>query len=70
MHGGDPQRPKEDVRSLELNLGDGCELPYGCREPNLGPLQEQQALLNTEREVSLQKSKAGPSGVSLAWSVY
>jgi len=27
---------------------DGCELPHGCQELNLGPLQEQQMLLTME----------------------
>jgi hypothetical protein len=29
-------------------LSDGCELPCGCWEQNLGPLQEQSVLLTTE----------------------
>ena len=34
-HGG-----KEDIRSLGTGVVDDCELPYGCWELNLCPLQE------------------------------
>lgn len=49
MHSWCPQRSGEVCVTgpKELDL-DGCEPPYECQEPNLGPLQEQQALLTTE----------------------
>lgn len=34
--------------TLELNLTRSCEPPCGCREPNQGPLQEQQVHFSTE----------------------
>lgn len=39
---GDQKRARE---SLRPGATDGCELPYGCWELNLSPLQEQQVLL-------------------------
>ena len=35
------------IRSLGTRITDGCELPYGCWELNLGPLEEQPVLLTT-----------------------
>ena len=32
----------EAVRSPETGVTDSCELPYGCWELDLGPLEEQQ----------------------------
>lgn len=42
-----PQRPEGDVRSPGTEVVDSCELLYKCWQPNLGPLQEEQA--NAER---------------------
>ena len=39
---------------LKLELMDGCELPCGCWEPNLGPLQEQQVLITAESTLQPQ----------------
>lgn len=44
-----PERPGEDVRSPGTEVMDSCELSYGCWQPNLGSLQEQQLLLNAEK---------------------
>ena len=38
----------EGVRSPGTGVTDSCELPCGCWELNLGPLQEQHVLLTTE----------------------
>ena len=38
------RRPKDGVGSPGAGVTDGCE----CLEPNLGPLEEQQAPLTTE----------------------
>jgi hypothetical protein len=35
---------RESVRSPRTGVIDGCELPCGCWELNLGPLEEQSAL--------------------------
>lgn len=42
-----PQRPEGDVTSPGTEVVDSCELLYKCWQPNLGPLQEEQA--NAER---------------------
>lgn len=36
-----PGRPEEDDRSSRTGIKDGCELPSGFWELNLGPLEEQ-----------------------------
>lgn len=36
-----PGRPEEDDRSSRTGIKDGCELPGGFWELNLGPLEEQ-----------------------------
>ncbi|EDL03328.1 mCG1026209, isoform CRA_a [Mus musculus] len=41
-------RPEEGVRSPGTGVTDRRELPYGCRELNLDPLEEPPALLTTE----------------------
>lgn len=35
------QRPEKGIECPGTGVMDGCEPPYGCRESNLGPLQEQ-----------------------------
>jgi hypothetical protein len=45
------QQPADNRRgmgSMETVVTGSCEPPCQCREPNLGPLQEQQALLTTD----------------------
>lgn len=39
---------QEDTGSLRTGVTSGCESLHGCWEANLGPLQEQQALLTAE----------------------
>ena len=41
--------------ALELELQVACQPPRRCREPNLGPLQEQWVLLTTELSLQLQR---------------
>ena len=41
-------RSKEGVRSPPSEVVSSCELPGGCWEPNLAPLEEQQMFLTTE----------------------
>lgn len=38
------KRPKEVIRPFGTGISDGCELPPGCWEPDLGPLKEQKAI--------------------------
>jgi hypothetical protein len=38
----------EIFRAPGTGVQDGCELPCGCWEPSLGPLQKQPVLLTTE----------------------
>ena len=38
----------EGIRSPATGYLDSCELPCGCWELNLGPLEEQSVLLTTE----------------------
>lgn len=45
-HGGQKRRSEEGPR-----ITNSCALPCGCREPNLGPLQEQQVPLTSEPSV-------------------
>lgn len=40
-----PQKSEEDTGSPRTGVLDGCELPSGCWEPDLGPQKEQQVLL-------------------------
>ena len=49
--------PREGVRSPGTTVTDGCKIPDECWEPNLGPVQEQQALLSAEP--SLHPPKLG-----------
>jgi hypothetical protein len=42
-----PLRPEEGAGSPSTAVADGCELPCGYWEPNLGPLREQPVLLTT-----------------------
>lgn len=37
-----PQRSEEGIRFPEIGITDGCQQLCGCRESNLGPLQEQE----------------------------
>jgi hypothetical protein len=46
--------PEEGVVSSRTGVIDDSKLPCGCRESNLGPLEEQPVLLTTEP--SLQPS--------------
>jgi hypothetical protein len=39
---------KRKLEAPETGVTCGCELPYGCWELNLGPLQEQPVLLTME----------------------
>ena len=41
------QKKASDPLELDLDTGD-CELPYGCWELNLGPLEEHPVQLSTE----------------------
>jgi hypothetical protein len=43
-HAWCPQRPEESIEFPEAGVT-FCELPCGCWEPNLGPLEEQKVLL-------------------------
>lgn len=43
-----PQKPVEDIRSLESGVTNNCKLPHGCLESKLGPLKEQLVLLIDE----------------------
>ena len=38
-------RPEEGIISEDTGVTEGCELPCGCSELNLGPLEEQPVLL-------------------------
>ena len=42
------QRPEEGTQSSGTRVTDGCELPGGCWELNLSPLEEQPVLLTVE----------------------
>lgn len=42
-----PQRPEEDVRVSGIGVMNSCQLPHGCWELKLGPL-EQSVLLSAE----------------------
>lgn len=48
VHAWCPQGSEEAVDAQELELGILCELPYGCWELNISPLEEQRVLLTTE----------------------
>lgn len=37
----EPHRPEESIVFLTTGVTDGCGLPHGCWELNLGPLKEQ-----------------------------
>lgn len=43
-----PQKPVEDIRSLESGVTDNCKFPHECLESKLGPLKEQLVLLTNE----------------------
>jgi hypothetical protein len=45
-------RNQKSVKSPGAGVPEGCELPYGCWELNLGPLQEQQMLSNHQGHLS------------------
>lgn len=47
MHFGAYWRPEEAIGSPESGVTEGCELPCGCWELNLGCLEEQQVLFTT-----------------------
>lgn len=42
------QKSEEGIRSPGTGATYGCELPYGCWEPNPGPLDEQPVLSTAE----------------------
>jgi hypothetical protein len=44
-----PWKSEEGIRFFGTGVTDGCELPFGCLELNLDPLQEQHELLTTEQ---------------------
>jgi hypothetical protein len=48
MHAWYPQRPAEGIGSPGTTVRNSCELPSGCQELNLDPLEEQPLLLITE----------------------
>lgn len=39
---------EEGIGSSGTGVGDNCDLPYGCWESKLGPVEEQQLLLTAE----------------------
>lgn len=45
-----PQRPEENTILYDTVVADGCELPGGCWEPTIDPLQK---FINTEPSVWL-----------------
>ena len=45
------KRPEEGIRSPGIVITEAWKLPGGCRELNLGPLQERQVLLTTEKSL-------------------
>ena len=51
----DPRRPEERVRSQGTRVTGGCELPCGCWELNLGPLEEQPVFLTSEPSLQAPK---------------
>ena len=44
MHTWYLQKSEKEIKASRLGVRDGCELPCGCWELNLGFLQEQQCL--------------------------
>ncbi|CAO2591764.1 hypothetical protein LEMLEM_LOCUS6464 [Lemmus lemmus] len=48
-----PERPG----FFGIGITDGCELPCGCRKPNLGPMLEQQVLLTTKPSLQQELAK-------------
>lgn len=42
------RRPQEDIRSCGSRATDGCQLPCGYQEYNLGPREEQQVFLTAK----------------------
>lgn len=38
---------RENTGNSGTGVMDGCEPPYGCSIPNLGPLEEQQVLITS-----------------------
>lgn len=53
VHACCSQKPEEDIRFLRTGVIDGCYLPGGRWEHNLGPLQEQTVCLAAEHLFSL-----------------
>jgi hypothetical protein len=49
-----PQRPKEGVTSPRTGVKKGCELPCGCWEVNLGPLEEKPPSFSDESTLQTQ----------------
>jgi hypothetical protein len=48
VHAWCPQRPEDCISSPGTEVIRGCELPSGCWDSNLDPLEEQQMFLTTE----------------------
>jgi hypothetical protein len=46
--GKDSKEVRRGIESLGNRVTQTCELPYGCWEVNLSPLQEKQVLLTVE----------------------
>lgn len=42
------QKPEEDIGSPGAKVTEGCGPPVGCRESNLGPVDDEPELLTTE----------------------
>lgn len=69
------RRPEDYVRFPGTGIVDSCELPWGCRNSNPGPLEEQLALISAEPSLKVlyhhlnhrknyRKSSTGPSALS------
>ena len=63
-----PQRPEEGVRSPGTGITEGCELPRGYWELNLGPLEEQPVYLTTEPSLQLPMERSFLSYCFKCWS--
>lgn len=48
IHAWHPQRSEETVRSTGTGVTGYCEIPFGCWDPNVAPLQEQLVFLTAE----------------------
>ena len=66
MHAWYPRRPEEGVREPGTGLTGGCDLPCGCWELNMGPLEEQSVFLTNEPS-ELTTKRRGLCIRDLAW---